>query len=44
MLEGPERHPFTKNMIKSQRKKLSVKISFEMIMVCKPTTGSGGKY
>ncbi|KAH8657513.1 Pyoverdine/dityrosine biosynthesis protein-domain-containing protein [Tricladium varicosporioides] len=32
MLEDLELHPATKNMTKSQRKKLSVKVSFEMIM------------
>ena len=33
MLEDLEMHPSTKNMTKSQRKKLSAKVSFEMIQV-----------
>jgi pyoverdine/dityrosine biosynthesis protein Dit1 len=34
MLEDLDLHPFTKTMTRSQRKKLALKVSFEMMMVC----------
>lgn len=34
MLEDLEHHPHTQNMSKSQQKKLSSKVAFEMILVC----------
>lgn len=37
MLEDLDLHPYTKPMSRSQRKKLSVKVSFEMIMVSETT-------
>lgn len=42
MLEDLELHPATRKMTKSQRKKLSIKVSFEMIMVSpKPHFSTG---
>jgi pyoverdine/dityrosine biosynthesis protein Dit1 len=37
MLEDLEMHPETQSMSRSKQRKLSVKVSFEMIMVRKPT-------
>lgn len=36
MLEDLELHPFTQNMTRTQQKKLSTRVAFEMIMVSLP--------